>query len=146
MQPKTPAKMTTQNTTTEKLVKFVNQRPGLEFANYGDITSYRAEMREITKDRNDFFELLSLAQRTVENFDQVLTDYLTSTNGRLSLVDGNLQYITGQYFPTEYRPAANRTLANIIWAELSKNYETGDEIRKAAKRQLSRRVVKYYFN
>ena len=146
--------MTTQNT-TELLCKFVNQRPGLEYANYGDITSYRAEMREITKDRNDFFELLSLAQRRVENFDAKLSEYLTATNGRLSLKNGKLDYCTGQYFPTEYRPAANRILSNLIWASYRDETETnspnpiykdGHAIRKAIDRNLSRRVVKHYFN
>ena len=32
-----------------KLADFVSQRPGLDFANYGDTRSYRAEMRQITK-------------------------------------------------------------------------------------------------
>ena len=53
--------MKTENNTIEMLTKFVNQRPGLDFANYGDSKSYNAESREITKDRNDYFELLSLA-------------------------------------------------------------------------------------
>ena len=30
------------------LRKFIAQRPGLEFANYGDVALYRAEMRSIT--------------------------------------------------------------------------------------------------
>ena len=29
---------------------FINQRPGLEYGNYGDRTSYQSEMRSITKD------------------------------------------------------------------------------------------------
>ena len=141
--------------TTELLVKFVNQRPGLDYSNYGDPTSYRSEMREITKDRNDFFELLSLAQRRIDNFDAELTKYLENTSARLTLKNGKLEYCTGQYFPTEYRPAANRVLANLIFAnyrdEVESNtpnpvYKDGYEIRKAIKRNLSRRVSKNYFN
>ncbi len=144
-------------TTIEKLIKFINQRPGLDFSNYGDISAYRAESREITKDRADFFELFTLASRRVENLEEKLTEYLTNTSGRLLLnKDGEIEYCTGQYFPTEYRPAANRVLVNLIWASyrdetkddmlLTPVYKDGHEIRKAIRRNLSRRVAKNYFN
>lgn len=138
----------------ENLVKFVNQRPGLDFANYGNISSYRAESREITADKHDFFELLAMAQRRIDNFSQVLEKELINTSGRLTLENGNLLYVTGQYFPTEYRPAANRFLASLIWndyrdeknADGSNVYIDGPSIRKAIKRNLSRRVSRLYFN
>ena len=138
----------------EKLVKFVNQRPGLDFANYGDVSAYRAESREITNDKHDFFELLSLAQRRIENFDAKLEKELRNTSGRLTLEGENLQYITGQYFCTEYRPAANRVLVSLIWndyrdeknADGSMVYRDGHAIRKAIRRNLSRRVGRLYFN
>lgn len=138
----------------ENLVKFVNQKPGLDFANYGDIRSYRQESREITADKHDFFELLALAQRRISNFSNVLEKELVNTSGRLALENGKLQYITGQYFCTEYRPAANRVLVSLIWndyrdeknADGSIVYSTGHEIRKAIKCNLSRRVSRLYFN
>lgn len=143
-------------TTIEKLVKFVNQRPGLDFCNYGEIRAYRTEMREITNDRKDFFELLGLASRRVQNLENKLNEYLSKSSGRLTIDEnGNLEYCTGQYFPVEYRPAACRVLASLIWAsyldEVEDNtpnnvYKTGDEIRKAIRRNLSRRVGKNYFN
>ena len=140
--------------TTEKLVKFVSQRPGLDFANYGDISAYRSESREITADKHDFFELLALAQRRIYNFDSILEIELLNTSGRLTLENGNLQYITGQYFCTEYRPAANRVLISLIWNDYrdeknsdgSNVYADGPAIRKAIKRNLSRRVSRLYFN
>ena len=144
------------NTTIEKLVKFVNQRPGLDFANYGESKSYNAESREITKDRNDFYELLCLAQRRIEGLEAKLTYNLEKTSGRLLLnAKGELEYCTGQYFPTEYRPAASRILAQLIFNDYrdeqesnSPNpvYKDGIEIRKAIKKQVSRRVAKNYFN
>jgi hypothetical protein len=152
-------------TTTELLTQFVNQRPSLNFADYGDRTLYRRELREITADRTDFYELLALANdrigewvngQWVSNLDAVLTDYLKKSSGRLTLNDkGQLEYCTGQYFPTEYRPAACRVLANIIWAsyrdEIEHNspnpvYKDGHEIRKAIRRRVSRRVALNYFN
>ena len=142
-------------TTVEKLVKFVNQRPQLEFCNYGDVRLYRQESREITKDRSDFYELLQLAYRRIDNLNSSLTDYLVKNSGRLTIDEkGNLQYITGQYFPTEYRPAAARIIANLLWDnyrnEKDQNgnpiYKDGNEIRKAVRRNLSRRTANNYFN
>jgi len=140
-------------TAVEKLVKFVNQRPNLEFCNYGDIKSYRQESREITKDRSDFYELLQLAYRRTNDLNKEISEYLAKSSGRLTIDEkGNLQYITGQYFPTEYRPAACRVLINIIWdnyrnekhANGESVYKDGNEIRKAIKRNLSRRTANIY--
>lgn len=142
--------------TINKLVKFVNQRPGLQFCNYGDISAYRSEMREITRDRSDFYELLGLASARIPDLETKVAAYLAASSGRLTINDkGELQYCTGQYFPTEYRPAACRVLRDLIWAsyrdEKETNtpnnvYTTGDEIRKAIRRRLSRRVARNYFN
>jgi len=149
-------KCTNIMTTIEKLTKFVNQRPGLDYSNYGELSSYRSEMAEITRDRTDYFELLSLAFSRIDNLNEVVTDYLLKSSGRLTMNEaGNLEYCTGQYFPTEYRPAANRILANLIFAsyrdEIEHNtpnnvYKDGNEIRKAIKRSISRRIAKNYFN
>jgi len=151
-------------TTIEKLTKFVNQRPGLDFCNYGDVSAYRSESAEITRDRTDYFELLSLAFSRINNLNEVAENYLKNSSGRLTLNDkGNLEYCTGQYFPTEYRPSVNRILANLIWASyrdetkyIADNdkigytgdhvYKDGNEMRKAIKRNVSRRIMKNYFN
>ena len=142
-------------TTIEKLTKFVNQRPGLDFSNYGDVSAYRSESAEITRDRSDYFELLSLAFSRVDNLNEVLTNYLSKSSGRLTINEvGNLDYCTGLYFPTEYRPAANSILRSIIWSsyanEIDRNnepvYKDGHEIRRAIKRRVSRRIAKNYFN
>jgi hypothetical protein len=136
-------------TTVEKLTKFVNQRPGLDFNDYGDISAYRKESAEITRDRNDYFELLSFAFSRINDLNTKLNEYLERTTGRLTVTSaGDLEYCTGQYFPTEYRPAANRILANLIWESyLEENiYEDGIAIRKAIKRRVSRRIARYYFN
>lgn len=143
--------------TIEKLSKFVNQKPGLEFANYGDVTCYRSEMREITADRNDFFELLSIAASRYDNeLNEVLTKELKSSSGRLTLNEKDqLEYTTGQYFCTEYRPAACSVLSRLIFRSYANEkrtdgtevYKDGNEIRKALKlRGVSRRLMKNYFN
>jgi hypothetical protein len=149
--------MKSQENTIDKLIKFVNQRPGLDFNNYGDHRAYNAESREITKDRNDFFELLAVAQKRIgETFEEKLTFNLQKSSGRLVLNDKNeLEYCTGQYFPTEYRPAANRILAQLLFNdfrdEMKRNepnpvYKDGIEIRKAISKRVSRRLMKNYFN
>lgn len=144
----------TQLNAIELLCKFVNQRAGLNFADYGDRTIYMRESREITKDRADFYEFLNLAHRLVDDLNSKLINHLTNTSDRLTLENNKLKYITGQYFPTEYRPAATRAIKSIIWDAIrtQKNdkgefiYETGDQIRAVFKRNLSRRAYKNYFN
>lgn len=145
--------MKNQLTTTQKLIQFVNQRPGLDFANYGDRKTYQSEVREITKDRNDFFELLAWAQSRIADFDKKLTTELKNSSGRLTLKGDSLEYVPGQYWPTEYRPAAARVVANLLWADLRDEKEKGQPVytdghamRKAASRNLSRRVTKNYFS
>jgi hypothetical protein len=145
--------MNTQTTTNEinaleLLCKFVSQRPGLDFNDYGDVRIYRNEMREITRDMHDFYDLLNLARWKVENLSDKIAEYLKNTDGRLSLEGEKLQYITGQYYPTEYRPAASRVLVNIIWREFMKDekLKTGHDIRKEVRKYISRRTAKNYFN
>lgn len=153
--------MNTILNTTEKQInaielisKFVNQRPGLEFVNYGNIKYYRQDYREILKDLHSFYELLNLANRRINNLNEKLTEYLQQSNDRLILKGERLQYITGQYFPTEYRNAACRVLSSLIWNDYreEKNntgeyiYKDGHAIRKAILRNLRSRNTKQYFN
>lgn len=149
----------TRENALELLTAFVNQRPGLDFANYGDSKSYNAESREITKDRADYFELVAwLADRCKYGRAQDTPSarvfgWLSKSTGRVLLVEGELTYHEGQYFPTEYRPAAARLVANIIWSDLSnernkdgsETYPTADAMRKVARMRLSRRVYRNYF-
>jgi hypothetical protein len=142
------------NNTTPTLAlleKFVDQRPGLEFANYGDVRAYRNESAEITRDRSDFYELLRLASSLTSPTDLefIVKKQLYTSSGRLTFDGRGLQYITGQYFPTEYRPAACRVLVSAIWflMQLDTTLQTGHDIRKAIRRRLkSRRVARLYFS
>lgn len=118
------------------LRRFVAQRPGMEFGNYGDVKSYRAELRTITRDRHDAERLLD----AVENNDAITADDLIEAfpgafSGRLQLLHkpvnrtdrtrvgrGDdisagfvLDYCTGQYFPTEYRKAVAAVCAAALW-------------------------------
>ena len=154
---------------------FVNQRPGLDFANYGCATSYRAELRGITRQRADALQLL----RAVELRDSIEAGELVAAfprafSGRLELTETNgkpaLFYCAGQYYPTEYRAAVCAVLARCLWVwvytdcmpkgRLVHNSETGetferygpkdlragDFIRDFFKREFGRGIASRWFN
>lgn len=140
--------ITIQSNAVQLLSKFAHQRPGLDFHNYGDVRAYRQESREITKDLHDFSEVLSLCRWYVPDLDIKIESHLRNSSGRLTMKeDGKLEYITGQYFPTEYRPAATSVLTRILWNHVAKDetLKTGHDIRKKLSKMLSRRVMKNYF-
>jgi hypothetical protein len=132
------------------LYSFAHRRPGLDPRDYGcgreGWLSYRRESAEISRDLNDFRELYSLAWDILgDKLPELVAAYLMTSSGRLTLQDNKLHYITGQYFPTEYRPAASRCLVSLIWRKFAEQYETGDQIRKAIRRRVSRRIANNYF-
>ena len=66
---------------------FIAQRAGLEFGNYGDVKSYRADQRAITKDRHHARQLI----RDVELSDSISADDIIKASkgaysGRLTIV------------------------------------------------------------
>lgn len=120
----------------DALYAWINQRPGLDPANYfcgGDWRenrrNYDSERRRILRQRNDALRLL----RQVELIDSISADDLLAAfqgafSGRLSCKDisaryddgsiywrFSLDYCTGQYWPTEYRAAAAAVLAHALW-------------------------------
>lgn len=125
----------------DALNKFVRQRAGLEFGNYGDVTSYRAEQRSITRDRHDYRVLrAAVGAHDTLDADALLEASRHAFSGRLTLgttevcdachrdptLKGRkpehshdkvwtVSYCTGQYFPTEYRKAACAVLARALW-------------------------------
>lgn len=110
-----PASELTRAELLALLSSFINQRPGLEYANYRDATSYRSESRSITSDGHDARALLA-AVAWRDSIDARLIREALQGSGRLTLSDaGRLDYCTGQYFPTEYRPAVCRILAGLLW-------------------------------
>jgi hypothetical protein len=115
-------KMSTKVTKTDLcnlLRGFVNSRPGLDYCNYGDPTSYRQEMRQITRQRADALTLL----RAVELRDSITAEDMAggfgTFFGRLSITTKDnklaLHFCEGQYYPTEYRAAVCAVLSSILW-------------------------------
>lgn len=129
------------------LIEFVEKRPGLSYADYGNSQAYNSDYREILKDKHSFYELLNYAQRSIDNLDEKLFNNLSKTSGRLSIEKDQLTYITGQYFPTEYRNAACRVLVEIIWNNYRDQNSNADgfQIRKDLKSKFSSRNTKLYF-
>lgn len=134
----------------DTLNKWINQRPGLEFGNYGGVSSYRAELRSIGKDLQHARAMVNY----VAWHDSITAEMILSAadnGGRLSLTtDGDkvtINYVTGQYWPTEYRRAVCSLMSSVIWHWLRENceYKTGDDIRKAARRELGASIARRWF-
>jgi len=141
--------MADKSTIIAALRKWIAQRPGLEFGNYGDVSSYRAEMRSIGKDLQHARAMINY----VAWHDSITADMIlhAAGSGRLTLTaDGDkvtINYVTGQYWPTEYRRAVCALMSSVIWAWLRENceYKTGDDIRKAARRELGNSIARRWF-
>jgi len=141
--------MATKQTIIDALHQWINQRPGLEFGNYGDVSSYRAEMRSITRDLQHARAMVNY----VAWHDSITAEMILDAagSGRLSIVvKGDtvaINYVTGQYWPTEYRRAVCALMSSVIWAWLRENceYKTGDDIRKAARRELGQSIANRWF-
>ena len=142
--------MADKSTIIAALHKWIQQRPGLEFGNYGDVSSYRAELRSISKDLQHARAMVNY----VAWHDSITAEMILSAadnGGRLSLTtDGDnvrIDYVTGQYWPTEYRRAVCSLMSSVIWHWLRENceYKTGDDIRKAARRELGASIARRWF-
>ena len=133
----------------DALSRFAAQRPGLDFANYGDIRAYRSEARSIGRDLQHARELLRyVAWHDSIDADAILAAARSNYSGRLSLeIDETsgavrIDYCTGQYWPTEYRRAVCAVLAGAVWEWLRAN---GSKPAEAAKREFSRGVASRWF-
>lgn len=128
------------------LAKFIRQRPGLEYGNYGDVRAYRAELRGITADLHAAERLLNFAAIYDGVRDYVARELTGSGRLQYDVKRRALDYCVGQYWPTEYRAAAARVLSNAIWAYWRDCGYTGDAIRKQARREFGRGIANRFFN
>jgi hypothetical protein len=94
----------------EQFQSFVNQKPGFELADYDSMSSYKSDYNYYKKyaDKNrkipqwrleEVFSSLNEEELAHRVFDNRL--YINK--------NGEMDYITGQYFPTEYQQAAHNT-------------------------------------
>ena len=145
--------MPSKSTILAALDAWIRQRPGLEFGNYGNWTAYRSEVRSIGKDLQHARAMLNY----VAWHDSITADMILNAarSGRLSIVvDGNkvrVDYCTGQYWPTEYRPAVCRLLSSVIrdyWRDHCMPegvLNLGDWLRKHAAREFGTSVARRWF-
>jgi hypothetical protein len=131
----------------EALDGWIKQRPGLEYGNYGDPVSYRAEMRGITRDLHHARTLLRHVELSGITGAQLDEAFKRAFAGRL-LWDGKaLDYCTGQYWPTEYRRAACAVLASALWTYWRDDCGyTGAALRVHAARVFGRGIASRWFN
>lgn len=136
----------------DSLYRWIKQRPGLEFGNYGDLSAYRSELRSITKDLHHAREMLAyVSRRPSITADDLIESTFRAYSARLSIIEGieraEVQYCTGQYWPTEYRAAVCAVLSSTIWFRFAEDMTspTSEAVRKAARRELPRSVVARWF-
>lgn len=160
--------MVKKQTIIDVLNRWVSQRPGLDYGNYGDPVAYRSEVRSIGKDLQHARELINYVAWHDSITAQMILD--AATSGRLSIVvkgdKVSIDYCIGQYWPTEYRPAVCRLLSSVIWywmagnmpkGQLVHNSETGDTferydglragdyLRRQASRELGTGIARRWF-
>lgn len=131
--------MLTKQQILQALSTWIKQRPGLEFGNYGSLAPYRAELRQIAKDKRDAEQLLQAVALRDSITAADLAKAFSAYSGRLSLSEdkhgaARLDYCTGQYWPTEYRKAAAAVLASALWEHVrfssmpQPEYKLGDGV------------------
>lgn len=90
-----------------KLVTFAAQASGIDPANYGGENG--AFRQDVDQTNNDWVRFQKALVRVVAEHVQeedLLAVAPQAFSGRLEWKDGDWEYCTGQYFPTEYRKAA----------------------------------------
>jgi hypothetical protein len=128
----------------DALAAFVRQRPGFDYANYGDAASYRADSRTATLHKRDAETLLAAVRWRDSISGADILD--AARGGRLTITveprhteaqelayesqrasGGILErppaagfrvrvdYCTGQYWPTEFRAGVCRVLSSALW-------------------------------
>ena len=127
------------------LRKFVRSRPGFDFRNYGDATSYRADVRRVGQQLADAEHLI----RFCELFN-IEPDY-SAFCGRLQPAGDGFRYIAGQYYCTEYRAAVAACCANAIWQYWRANMpergaiDVGAYLNRKASAEFGRGIAKRWF-
>lgn len=141
-----------RNAILDALWAWIRQRPGLDFRDYGEVSSYRAELRSITQDLHDARTLLRAIELSSMTAD-TLKGGFRAYSGRLEWKGGKVEYCTGQYWPTEYRRVVCAVAASALWdyhredfAASAKGGESpGDAIRRNFKRLFGRRLQARWF-
>jgi len=139
----------------DNLQAFVNQRPGLEPANYaGHADLYRRDYREhCHKPKQDFEALARAVDFRLGGIttDDMRQGFRRAFGGRLDLHDnGDIDYTPGQHCATEYRRAACDVLARILWdfwaSDTPQDKTPREHITANARREFGRGIAARWFN
>jgi len=136
------------------LESFTNERPGLIFADYGDVRMYREDYRKhCEKPLRDFRELLAAVRWRDSLTAEDIRDALRGAFGsRIELRENEkrIDYTPGQYGATEYRHAACDVLARALWAywreHTPESMTPREYITKNARREFGRGMTARYFD
>lgn len=130
------------------LRRFIAQRPGMDPCNYADHRAYRSESRSITQDRQHAEAILAQVEwRDSLTADNIVGASKHAFSGRLAIGEPapgkfELDYCTGQYFPTEYRKAAASVLASALWDYWRTD---GNSPRDLGRKTFGRTIANRYF-
>lgn len=136
------------NAHIEALDALVDTRPMLDFANYGNATTYRADQRANMRDRADYWQLRRIggtpSAEVLEHVARGSRLSFASEFGGKAAVD----YTAGQYYPREYRAACVRLLASCWWRTQAAAHPdwTADDIRAQARRMFGRGIARRWFS
>lgn len=140
----------------EALDALAYSRPRLDPNDYiGAAAAYRADQRGNVQALNDYRAIRAM----VAPDDAPLADVARGSRIEFVQLIGSVKdrvaerepgvradYLPGQYYPVEYRPACVRLLARVWWQlKASQGYDA-DAIRKRARLVFGRGVARRWFN
>lgn len=140
------------------LERWIAQRPGLEWQNYSTSdyaasrAAYMADKRAIERQGRDARQLLqAIRWRHSIGSAQLRYALENSFAGRLTWNGTTLDYVTGQYWPMEYRAAACAVLAGALWQYFRDTKPAGitnvsDWIKAKAHADLGRGIANRWFH
>jgi|688.fasta_scaffold790443_2 hypothetical protein len=144
-----------RETILELIHRWIRQKPGLDPRNYirdwrdaEGRSAYRSDARSITTQLHHARAMLRYIELRPSISGADLAAALT-VGGRLSYTPGRgLDYTTGQYWPMEFRAAACRVMASVLWDRFRADigeHATGDAIHRAARRELGATIARRWF-
>ena len=129
--------------------RFIRTRPGFDWRNYDNAAAYRADLRTAARQRADALRLLDAVE---SRHTCTLDAMLAALHSRITVCDdgSRIDYTPGQYYPTEYRGAVARWLADVLWHvtrdDCAGSHYTGHELRYAMRQRFGRGIASRYFN
>lgn len=148
-----PPRDTLRDNIIEALYSWIRQRPGLDPRNYitdwrdaDGRAAYRSDARSITTQLHHARAMLRYIELRPSITGARLQAALDQSSRLSYSADEGLDYITGQYWPTEYRAAACRVMASAIWDWLRTDESTGESIQLAARRELGATIARRWFS